>query len=433
MSARDELIYEVTLSVEDAHADALDEWLAHHVRDMLAVPGLFAATTYRLDREGDRERRVTHYHFENDEHLQQYLAGPAQTLRQATEDRFGAAYSATRRVLTDAEPTRAEPQTFCKNCGAALTGQYCGACGQRASNRLISLWELVKDAFGDLFELESRLWRTLIPLAVRPGHLTRDYLLGRRARYMPPFRMYLVLSLTFFLIAFFDPRNSLPILFEPATEAPGAMMLDSDFEDLREELAEEGIDFQPAAGEAAADESGLATCSISGFDASEMPEWLARRLTRERVEAACLRVFDVNGPGLGAFLDKLAESVPTALFVVLPLMALVLKLLYPLSRRYYVEHLLFVLHFHSFVFLALSLQVLMARLTPPTPIPDGISGLLSFALFVYVPVYLFKAQRRVYEQGRLLSVAKFLALTIAYLVGLTLILIFAALFAAFSA
>lgn len=210
-------------------------------------------------------------------------------------------------------------------------------------------------------------------------------------------------------------------------------MLDSDFEDLREELAEEGIDIQRAAGEAAADESGLAQCSISGFDTSEMPEWLARRLTQERVEAACLRIFDVDGPGLRAFLDKLAEYVPTGLFVLLPLMALVLKVLYPLSRRYYVEHLLFVLHFHSFVFLALCLQVLMARLTPPTPIPDGISGLLSFALFVYVPVYLFKAQRRVYEQGRLLTVAKFLTLLVAYSAGLTLILIFAALFAAFSA
>ncbi len=425
MGARDELIYEVTLSVEEPQAAALDEWLADHVSDMLAVPGLSAATTYRLDRDGDRERRVTHYHFENDERLQQYLAGPVENLRQATEDRFGAAYSATRRVLYDPELQQAEQQTFCKNCGTALTGQYCGACGQRASNRLISLRELVKDAFGDLFELESRLWRTLIPLAVRPGQLTRDYLTGRRARYMPPFRMYLVLSLTFFIVAFFNPREDLSILFEPtsATEAPDPVMRDSDFEDLRENLAEGGIQI--------ANESGLATCSISGFDASAMPDWLARRLTRERVEAACRRIIDVDG--FWAVFDKLVESVPTALFVLLPLMALVLKLLYPLSRRYYVEHLLFVLHFHSFAFLALSLQVLMARLTPPTPIPDGISGLLSFALFVYVPVYLFKAQRRVYEQGRLLTIAKFLTLTTAYTAGLTLILIFAALFAAFSA
>ncbi|NIL93612.1 MAG: DUF3667 domain-containing protein, partial [Woeseiaceae bacterium] len=107
----------------------------------------------------------------------------------------------------------------CLNCGAYMRGQYCAVCGQRARGRLISLWELITDAFGDLFELDSRLWQTLIPLLVRPGRLTHDYLQGRRARYMPPFRMYLVLSLLFFVVAFFDPREDLGLLFEPDSQA----------------------------------------------------------------------------------------------------------------------------------------------------------------------------------------------------------------------
>src|SRR5210317_1453093 len=103
----------------------------------------------------------------------------------------------------------------CLNCGTALRGQYCGECGQRATSRLISLWELLRDGFGDLMDLDSRLWRTLTPLLVRPGKLTLDYLQGRRARYMPPFRMYLVLSVIFFVVAFFDPEDDLSLLFEP--------------------------------------------------------------------------------------------------------------------------------------------------------------------------------------------------------------------------
>jgi len=103
----------------------------------------------------------------------------------------------------------------CLNCGTELRGQYCGNCGQRARGRLISLWELLQDAFGDLFEIDSRLWRTLVPLLIRPGRLTLDYLEGRRARYMPPFRMYLVLSVVFFVVAFFDPQDDLSLLFEP--------------------------------------------------------------------------------------------------------------------------------------------------------------------------------------------------------------------------
>src|SRR5210317_1901963 len=106
----------------------------------------------------------------------------------------------------------------CLNCGTELRGQYCGSCGQRARGRLISLWELLQDALGDIFEIDSRLWRTLIPLLIRPGKLTLDYLEGRRARYMPPFRMYLVLSVLFFVVAFFNPREDLSLLFEPEPE-----------------------------------------------------------------------------------------------------------------------------------------------------------------------------------------------------------------------
>jgi hypothetical protein len=91
------------------------------------------------------------------------------------------------------------------------------AIDQRARSRLISIWELVRDAFGDLFELDSRLWKTLVPLMISPGKLTHDYLQGRRARYMPPFRMYLVLSLLFFLVAFFDPRETFGLFYDPQT------------------------------------------------------------------------------------------------------------------------------------------------------------------------------------------------------------------------
>ena len=101
-----------------------------------------------------------------------------------------------------------QPTEMCLNCGTTLAGQYCGNCGQRAHSRLISIWELLRDAFGDLLELDSRLWRTLIPLAVRPGKLTRDYLEGRRARFMPPFRTYLVFSIVFFSSLFSTRRKN---------------------------------------------------------------------------------------------------------------------------------------------------------------------------------------------------------------------------------
>ncbi len=340
-----------------------------------------------------------------------------------------------------------------------LAGQYCGQCGQRASSRLISLWELVRDAFGDLFELDSRLWRTLRPLLLRPGLLTRDYLEGRRARYMPPFRMYLVLSLIFFVVAFFNPREELAIFYEPEPE-PTAEELDAEEQEkLREQmeardeanevlqrLAEEGVldeeilDPDSPSGVATdADENDEFNVTVNGNDMFgdcdpgefdlDAPEWFERRMTPERMQQTCERL---NAVGPGGFGRAVLDNVPAALIILLPLMALVLKLLYPLSRRYYVEHLLFFVHFHAFFFLLLILQILWARLVAMTPLAEVFAVLPIIATSFYIPVYLYKSMRRVYGQDGILTFIKFFFLSIAYLIGFSAVMLGALLLAIFS-
>lgn len=335
--------------------------------------------------------------------------------------------------------------TNCLNCGTELRGQYCGACGQRAVNRLISLWELLQDAFGDLFEIDSRLWRTLIPLLIRPGRLTLDYLEGRRARYMPPFRMYLVLSVIFFVVAFFDPQDDLSLLFEPEPEptaeetAEKRKEVESEVNEVLNELTEEGIiDAETAAVAAETaiegtsdeidvtlygdDEGGLnfqldpetGDCEFSGQE--ELPDWLKRRLTKERLETTCERIGADDGKTLG---NLVLDNIPVALIVLLPFMALVLKALYPLSRRYFVEHLLFFVHFHAFFFLILTLQILFSRLARLVHLPESISVLIIVAASFYIPVYLYKGMRLVYGQGHLFTFIKYITLVVAYLAGAT--------------
>lgn len=337
----------------------------------------------------------------------------------------------------------ASPDPACLNCGASLRGQYCGQCGQRAGARRISFWELVRDAFGDLFELDSRLWRTLVPLMIRPGLLTHDYLQGRRARYMPPFRMYLVLSLLFFLVAFFNPRESLGIFFEPADELAhsDAERADRDLaNEVADELAAEGIVVgRPAAEPDATGNRGInirinddgtadTSCDIDDM-AVDGPEWLKRRLTPQRLQQICLQIQQDKGR---RFVANLLDNLPAALFILLPVMALVLKALYPLSRRYYVEHLLFFVHFHAFFFLILVLEVLLARLTAALPVLEWIGNIAIIAASIYIPVYLFISMRRVYGQGRFLTFLKYSLLVFAYLAGFTFTMLGAVTMAAFA-
>jgi hypothetical protein len=342
----------------------------------------------------------------------------------------------------------------CLNCGAELRGQYCGHCGQRARSRLISLWELLSDAFGDLLELDSRLWRTLIPLLIRPGQLTRDYLEGRRARYMPPFRMYLVLSVVFFVVAFFDPRDDLSLLFEPEPESVPEETteieeeLKSEAQDILDELAEEGLisddHAETAIGNTDAHftvadsedggvnfkidpDTGECTLDDEGFD--QMPQWARKRLTRERLEGICERI---SADGAKTFTGLLIDNIPVALIVLLPFMALVLKGLYPLSRRYFVEHLLFFVHFHAFFFLILTLQILFSRVSSLIWVPEPISVLIIVAASFYIPVYLYKAMRLVYGQGHFMTFMKYITMSVAYSVGAMFTMMGALLFALFS-
>ena len=89
----------------------------------------------------------------------------------------------------------------CENCGALITQTYCGVCGQRLEPPVHSLWHFAQVATEDLTHADSRLWRTLGALLFKPGYLTQQFLAGRRARYLPPVRLYLVLSVVFFLFA----------------------------------------------------------------------------------------------------------------------------------------------------------------------------------------------------------------------------------------
>lgn len=92
------------------------------------------------------------------------------------------------------------------NCGTELKEQFCHVCGQRKQRRVVSVLAVFGEFFSELANWDSRLWRTLWPLFFRPGQLTRAYMDGKRARYIPPIRLYLISSIVFFVAISFSPK-----------------------------------------------------------------------------------------------------------------------------------------------------------------------------------------------------------------------------------
>lgn len=427
------VIYEVTTACDPAVAEEYRRWLQGHVAVMLELPGFTGARVLDVAAAADERPRFTvHYYLTDRAALDEYLTTRAGQTAGAAETRFGDAVRTEHRILSAGDSAESAPR--CLNCGHVLHGQYCGICGQRSSSRLISLWGLISEGLGDLLDMDSRLWRTLRALLLRPGYLTAEYLEGRRARFMPPFRMYLAFSLIFFVTAFFGVEGMQVVFDGEADEAAQAASRQAAAEfaagvrdGLKGEVPPEEIErraqeLQDRIDAAESVRQGEGTDLTSTCDEMNVNVggWLGERLTEDRLREACRRVVADRGRNL---MRTLIDDLPTALFVFLPVLALVLKLLYPLSRRYYVEHLLFIVHFQSFVFLVLTLQVMLSRIADLAGRLEWLATAAGVAVTFYIPIYLYRAMRRVYRQGFLATFAKFVILSLAYLIAFILLMV----------
>lgn len=268
----------------------------------------------------------------------------------------------------------------CANCAAALTGPYCSQCGQRHEHAIHSLRHFLREGFEDLTHADSRLWRTLGALAWRPGFLTREFLDGRRVRYLPPVRLYLVLSVAFFLIAGILSRHS------------GA-------DHVR--LVEVNTSSGAISSHRVATSAALAHQVCTAVAQGTILGWLGPRF-----EPSCEASIKHGGRNING---ALLHDVPRAMFLFLPLLGLLMKGLY--RRRHYVEHLLFFLHDHAFIFLVLTVYALAGLI-----LPVSVMSVVGEALWIYAALYFFVSMLRVYGEGWLATAGKLAALGFAYLV-----------------
>ncbi|MGF1462785.1 MAG: DUF3667 domain-containing protein [Maricaulaceae bacterium] len=104
----------------------------------------------------------------------------------------------------------------CANCGTRFQGEFCPACGQKDDVYNRRIWKLIGESLTDLLDWDGRFFSTLRALILRPGQVSRDYVEGRRARWSPPIRLYLIASLVFFFV------NDLDTTFDPQHVDTGA-------------------------------------------------------------------------------------------------------------------------------------------------------------------------------------------------------------------
>lgn len=301
----------------------------------------------------------------------------------------------------------------CANCGARLRGLYCAACGQRVEPRIQPLSYFLREAFDTVTNVDSRMWRTLVPLLLRPGWLTQEFLGGRRASYVPPVKLYFVNAVIFFLLlaslAMTD-SGPLQILTRPSEDlAAERARVEAEFVELEKRIgaAKTSAERAVLGGGMQTVEAARAGVKTAPADSADRCQFEAAEWIEPRLEAACRRVIADQGRGLGA---KFLEDLPNAMFVFLPFLAMVMKAMYRRPPRYYVEHLLFLIHNQAFAFLFFSLCLLASLV-----VPQAARGLFGLVVFACLSAYFFRAMRRVYAEGRTRTFAKLAVLGFTYL------------------
>jgi hypothetical protein len=391
----------------------------------------------------------------------------------------------------------------CENCGTPLLGEHCYACGQPTKGLIRQFTTILGDFADTVFQVDSRVFRTLGPLLTRPGRLTLEYFEGHRIRYVSPVRLFVFLSILAFVAAQWS--TNINDSGGPTVELGGNGDLDGSIDDARTpEQVVAMRDRALAQFEKAKREGAKVPGLAVGMDAAarEIRAEADARLKELEAEAAAAPKApkpprppapggkasptagpDLPAPGSGPppgtegldlsdddgtinfngkpwdpktnpvtfgwlpdagnaqlntwigrakanvarlkkdedknwLKDAFLGVVPTVLIVLLPLFALLLKVLYLFKRRLYMEHMVVALHSHAFLCLVLLLQSLLAllegALTASGGFAAGVFDWVEGALWIWVPVYLLLMQKRVYGQGWIATGFKFGLVGVAY-------------------
>ncbi len=274
-----------------------------------------------------------------------------------------------------------EEKRYCQNCSNELYGEFCSSCGQRDKELHVPVKELASEFLDVLPSFDERLIRSLKPFLFKPGFLTQEYLLGKRKYYISPFKLYFFISFLYFFISAINvsetKKNLRNGLFKPDSVKT---IINDDSTALSIRSSNSEVSFTIA--DSASIKKVFGKKFIEGFKSGQ------------------------TNPQM--FFDKIREHLPKMIFLLLPVFAVLMRLVYIRSKILYIKHLIFSFYFHSFIFFILLIDTLIEMV-----IPKGFK-LYGNIILLSIPVYLFSGLKSVYGQSRWKTFIKFTLLALSH-------------------
>lgn len=333
----------------------------------------------------------------------------------------------------------------CLNCGHLVEEHFCPKCGQENIIVKEDALHMVIHAIADYFHFEHKFFGTMKPLLLKPGKLTKQYVEGKRVSFIHPIRLYIFVSIVFF-IAIFSGQKENPIEVEkPTTPLTAKDSLTNE----KVKSMEQALSYVPISGklkdsilneaklEALKDttKTTITTTAKKKNRSKWGGEWLSKDTTvaqYEKTQTALpkaqrdgfikhyftKRIIEVNkypNPG-EKFKEDLLHNIPKMMFLLLPLFALILKLVYINKNRFYYEHIIYSFHLHSAIFLSVLAMMFLRWLFG---FVINIEGWLEFFCTIYIIWYIYRSLRTFYGSKRWITLLKMFFLGFCYVVVFT--------------
>ncbi|HEX5626146.1 MAG TPA: DUF3667 domain-containing protein [Saprospiraceae bacterium] len=319
-------------------------------------------------------------------------------------------------------------QQVCGNCGHRfeLDEHFCPKCGQENHSPNQPIRHYLSELVETLLHLDSKFFSTVATMVRHPGKTTLEYNENKRARYMPPVRLYIFVSLVFFLLvrvpslyketgdAGKDPirtesRSTGPqagadaptpdTTTQEKVKGPKDTVISFNYSNIRWSFTKEEIDrFRNAKPEQ------IDSLIISRGNS---PTYINRKLAKQ-----LLKSWNADEAYGDQIREQIIKFFTGALFILMPLFAWFLSIVYRRRRKFYYEYLIFAIHYHTVSFMILSVALLVDRFVP---VPSAVFLFVVLGLIFY----LYKALRYNYGQGRGKTFLK--TGILCFLYGLTLI------------
>lgn len=269
----------------------------------------------------------------------------------------------------------------CKNCSTEFKGNFCPKCGQSIQEYDQPISFLIVDMLGNFFAFDTRFWNTFSSLVIKPGKYAKEYLLGHRAKYAPPIRVYLFISLAFFLLL--------------SSYINGYI-------DVSDDMIEK-IQFNV---DKASD-----SLNQQSFDEDDLKINLSGDPTQQESIAESLKKI-INNPQI--YVSSFLRFFSWSLFFLMPVYAAILWLLNKSTKQYYFGHLVFSLNQHALIFLVFAVLITIKLIFPNK------ESNYENLIMLYIPFYLIVGSKKLYENSWIRTFFKMLLAWFLYIMVLSM-------------